>query len=102
LEKSNHDHLGKLIAYLTGMGARAAIRMVTDPRPEHLAAVAWLNESDSAAFHMVKVETVRIGESPAAPLFTSIVDPSEETKEVGETKKEIAERHGIPGGGGRN
>lgn len=95
LEKSNHDHLGKLITYLTGMGAKAAIWIVSDPRPEHVAAMAWLNESSSAEFYMVKVEAVRIGDSPAAPLFTLIVGPSEETKEVGQTKKEIAERYGI-------
>jgi hypothetical protein len=95
LDKSNHDHLGKIITYLTGMGARAAIWIVSDPRPEHVAAVAWLNESTSGAFYMVKVEAVRIGNSPAAPLFTLIVGPSEETKEVGQTKKEIAERYGI-------
>ena len=95
LEKSNHDHLGKLITYLTGMSAKAAIWIVSDPRPEHVAAVAWLDESSSAAFYMVKVEAVRIGESPAAPLFTLIVGPSEETKDVGQTKKEIAERYGI-------
>jgi hypothetical protein len=95
LEKSNHDHLGKLITYLTGMGAKAAIWIVSDPRPEHVAAIAWLNESSSAAFYMVKVEAVRIGESPAAPLFTLIVGPSEETKDVGQTKKEIAERYGV-------
>ncbi len=95
LEKSNHDHLGKLITYLTGMGAKAAIWIVSEPRPEHVAAVAWLNESSSAAFYMVKVEAVRIGESPAAPLFTLIVGPSRETQEVGKTKKELAERYGI-------
>jgi Domain of unknown function (DUF4268) len=95
LEKSNHDHLGKLITYLTGMGAKAAIWIVSDPRPEHVAAVAWLNESSSAAFYMVKVEAVRIGGSPAAPLFTLIVGPSEESKDVGQTRKEIAARYGI-------
>src|ERR1017187_2811115 len=95
LEKSNHDHLGKLITSLTGMSAKAAIWIVSDPRPEHGAAVAWLNESSSAAFYMGKVEAVRIGESPAAPLFTLIVGPSEETKDVGQTKKEIAERYGV-------
>lgn len=94
LDKSNHDHLGKVITYLTGMGARAAIWIVSDPRPEHVAAVAWLNESSSAEFYMVKVEAVRIGESPAAALFTLIVGPSEEAKEVGQAKKEIAERYG--------
>ena len=95
LEKNNHDHLGKIITYLTGMNARAAIWIVSDPRPEHVAAVAWLNESSSADFYMVKVEAVRIGDSPAATLFTLIVGPSSETKEVGQTKKEIAERYGI-------
>jgi hypothetical protein len=95
LEKSNHDHLGKLITYLTGMGAKAAIWIVADPRPEHVAAITWLNESSSADFYMVKVEAVRIGESPAAPLFTLIVGPSTETKDVGTTKKNIAERYGI-------
>jgi len=95
LEKSNHDHLGKLITYLAGMGAKAAIWVVSDPRPEHVAAVAWLNEGSSVAFYMVKVEAVRIGNSPAAPLFTVIVGPSEDTKDVGQTKKELAERYGI-------
>jgi hypothetical protein len=95
LEKSNHDHLGKLITYLSSMGAKAAIWIVSDPRPEHVAAVNWLNECSSAAFYMVKVEAVRIGDSPAAPLFTLIVGPSEETKDVGQTKKEIAQRYGI-------
>jgi uncharacterized protein DUF4268 len=93
LEKSNHDHLGKLITYLTALGAKTAIWIVSDPRPEHVAAIAWLNESSGADFYMVKVEAVRIAESPAAPLFTLIVGPSIETKEVGETKKEIAERY---------
>ena len=44
---------------------------------------------------MVKVEAVRIDESPPAPLFTLIVGPSDQTKEVGQTKKEIAERYGV-------
>ena len=95
LEKSNHDHLGKIITYLTALGAKTAIWIVSDPRPEHVAAIAWLNESSSAEFYMVKVEAVRIADSPAAPLFTLIVGPSVETKEVGETKKEIAERYFI-------
>ncbi|WP_077728241.1 DUF4268 domain-containing protein [Methylocaldum sp. 14B] len=95
LEKSNHDHLGKLITYLTAMSARAAVWIVSEPRPEHVAAIAWLNESSSADFFLVKVEAVRIGESPAAPLLTVIVRPSQETKTVGHQKKELAERHDI-------
>ena len=33
LEKSNHNHLGKVITYLTAMSAKAAIWIVSDPRP---------------------------------------------------------------------
>jgi RecB family endonuclease NucS len=36
LEKSNHDHLGKLITYLAAVEAKAAIWLVSDPRPEHV------------------------------------------------------------------
>ncbi len=95
LEKSDHDHLGKLITYLTAMSARAAVWIVSEPRPEHVAAIAWLNESSSADFYLVKVEAVRIGDSPAAPLLTIIVGPSQETKTVGHQKKELAERFDI-------
>lgn len=95
LEKSNHDHLGKLITYLTSMGARAAIWIVSEPRPEHVAAIAWLNESSSADFYLLKVEAVKIEESPPAPLLTVIVGPSRETKNVGQQKKELAERFDI-------
>lgn len=94
LEKSNHDHLGKLITYLTAMAARAAIWIVSEPRPEHVAAVAWLNESTEADFYLIKVEAVRIGNSPPAPLLTIIVGPSEDNA-IHHQKKELAERYDI-------
>jgi hypothetical protein len=58
-------------------------------------AVAWLNESSSASFYLFKVEAVRIGDSPPAPLFTLIVGPSEEGRDIGETKEKLAERYGV-------
>lgn len=93
LEKSDHDHLGKLVTYLVAMGARAAIWIVSNPRPEHIAAITWLNESSSANFYLLKVEAIQIGDSLPAPLLTVIVGPSEEGKEVGRAKQEIAERY---------
>jgi hypothetical protein len=95
LEKSDHDHLGKVITYLTAMNAKAAIWIVADPRPEHVGAITWLNEAGAAAFYLVKVEAIRIGESPPAPLLTLIVGPTEEAREVGQTKKNLAERYGL-------
>jgi hypothetical protein len=95
LEKSDHDHLWKLITYITAMQANAAIWIVKEPRPEHVAAIGWLNQSLDADFYMVKVEAVRIGESPAAPLLTLISGPSQEAKDVGMARKEFAERYAI-------
>ena len=68
LEKSNHDHLGKLITYLVTLDAKRAIWIVADPRPEHVSAIAWLNESSAANFYLLKLESIKIGESPPAPL----------------------------------
>ncbi len=95
LEKSNHDHLGKVLTYLTAMEAKTAIWIVADPRPEHVNAINWLNESSAASFYMLKLEGVRIGESLPAPLLTLIVGPSEEARQAGSAKKEIAERYQI-------
>ena len=95
LERSNHDHLGKLLTYLVAIGAKAAIWIVADPRPEHVNAITWLNESSAAAFYLLKIEGIKIGDSPPAPLLTLIVGPSEESRELGETKKELAERYSI-------
>jgi hypothetical protein len=95
LEKSNHDHLGKLITYLVAIEAKAAIWIVSEPRPEHVSAITWLNESSSASFYMLKLEAIRIGESDPAPLLTLIVGPSDATKAVGKAKLEFAERYEI-------
>jgi hypothetical protein len=93
LEKSNHDHLGKLLTYLVAIGARTGVWIVSDPRPEHVSTISWLNESSPASFYLVKVEAIKIGNSSPAALLTKVVGPSEESREVGDTKKELAERY---------
>lgn len=95
LEKSDHDHLGKLITYVANYQAKYAIWIVATPRPEHIQAVTWLNEAGAAAFYLVKIEAIQIADSLPAPLLTLIVGPSQEALEVGETKKELAERYTI-------
>ncbi|MDP2081382.1 MAG: DUF4268 domain-containing protein [Pseudotabrizicola sp.] len=95
LEKSNHDHLGKLITYLTAMNARAAIWIVSEPRPEHVAAMSWLNDNSSADFYLLKVEAVQIGDSAPAALMTMIVSPADDKSDVARTNREFAARHDI-------
>jgi hypothetical protein len=95
LERSDHDHLGKLLTYLVAIGAKTGIWIVADPRPEHVRTISWLNESSSASFYLLKVEAIRIGDSTPAPLLTLILGPSEETRKVGRTKEEWAERENL-------
>ena len=93
LGPSDHDHLGKLITYLTAIDAKVGIWIVADPKPEHINAISWLNESYSASFYLIKLEAIQIGDSLPAPMLTLIVGPSEESEQAGETKKELEERH---------
>lgn len=95
LEKSNHDHLGKILTYLTSLGAKTAIWIVSEARPEHIKAISWLNESNAASFYLIKVEAIQIEDSKPAPLLTLIVGPSEESRAIGGQKKDMAERYEI-------
>ncbi len=95
LERSNHDHLGKVLTYMVAMEAQTAVWIVSEPRPEHVSVIAWLNESSSSDFYLVKVEAVRIGLSPPAPLLTLIVGPSAETAAISRSKREYVERHDL-------
>lgn len=93
LEKSDHDHLGKLITYLASFDAKVAIWIVSEPRPEHIEAISWLNQgSNGCDFYLLKIEAIQIDNSAPAPLITKIVGPSEEAKQVGQIKKEDSER----------
>lgn len=88
LEKSNHDHLGKLLTYAVAIGADTAIWIVSEARPEHVNAISWLNEFSTVTFHLVKMEAIKVSDSPPAARLTQVVGPSEEIRKIGETKKE--------------
>lgn len=93
LEKSDHQHLGQIVTYISNLEAKKAIWIVADARNEHVNAVDWLNQTDLVSMYLVKLEAVQVNDSPPAPLFTVILQPSEETSQVGEIKKEHSERH---------
>jgi len=82
LYKSDHKHLGQILTYVSELEAKTAIWIVSEPRPEHIAAVTWLNNTKLAKFYLCKLEVVRIGESAAAPVLTKIVGPAESDEEV--------------------
>ncbi len=94
LERTDHVHLGQILTYVSNLDAKIAVWISSDPRPEHIKAVEWLNETGSGVlFYLVKVEAYRIGLSEPAAKFTIFTGPSESTEIVGDEKKEMAERH---------
>jgi len=94
LEKTDHNHLGQLLTYVSNLEAKKAIWISKEPRSEHEKAIEWLNELTSDVdFYLVKIEAFRIGDSAPAPKFTIIAGPTESGKVVGSEKKELAERH---------
>lgn len=78
LEKTNHTHLGQIIAYAAGVGAKKVIWIAESFRPEHSAALQFLNDNttDDLSFFAVEVELWRIGDSPLAPKFEVVVKPN--------------------------
>ena len=95
LERSDHSHLGQLLTYLVNLKAKTAIWIMIEPRPEHQKVINWLNENTPAdtSFYLVKTEAIRIANSPYAPLFTIMAGPDRQSKEIGDQKKEWADRH---------
>ena len=61
-----------LITTLASAWARMRIWLVADCRPDHVAAVSWLNETSQASFYLLKVEAFRIDDSPLAPLMSLV------------------------------
>lgn len=82
LDKTNHAHLGQLIAYAAGVGAKKVIWVAESFRPEHASALEFLNENttDELSFFAVEVELWRIGDSPLAPKFEVVVKPNDWVK----------------------
>lgn len=77
LAETDHRHLGQILTYAAGVGARKVIWVAESFRPEHVAALRFLNENttDDLSFFGVQVELWRIGTSPLAPKFEVVVKP---------------------------
>lgn len=84
LEPTNHDHLGKIITYASGLDAAVVVWIVASARDEHASAIEWLNKhtDDEISFFLVEVHAYKIGDSDPAPQFKIIEQPNDFVKIV--------------------
>ena len=95
LERTDHGHLGQILTYAVGIDAKSIVWISPEPRLEHIEVIEWLNEVTpiDMRWYILKLEAIKIDDSPVAPLFTIEAGPSQERKETGKVKKDVAERH---------
>lgn len=89
LEKTDHDHLGKVITYCSGLDAYTAIWIAKTFDEEHRAAIDWLNSitDDNYNFFGIEVRLFKIGDSALAPQFDIVAKPNNWSKTI---KKQVS------------
>lgn len=77
LADTDHRHLGQILTYAAGVNARTVIWVAQAFRPEHIAALDYLNDNmtEDVSFFGVQIELWRIGDSPLAPKFEVVAKP---------------------------
>lgn len=78
LESTNHDHLGKIITYASGLDADVVVWIVKTAREEHRSAIEWLNQKtlEGISFFLIEIHAYCIGDSLPAPKFEVIEKPN--------------------------
>ena len=63
LEATNHDHLGKIITYASGLEVTVVIWIVKEAREEHRSAIEWLNgkTTEDVSFFLIEIHAYKIG-----------------------------------------
>jgi hypothetical protein len=79
LNSSDHDHLGKSIAYASGVDADIIVWIAPRFYDEHRDAMQWLNENSREGVNLfaLRLEVWRIGESEPAVRLNPVIEPSE-------------------------
>jgi hypothetical protein len=84
IEKTDHRHLGQVLTYAAGLGAKTMIWVAAKFTDEHRAALDWLNDNtgQDISFFGLEIELWRIGDSIPAPKFNVVSKPNDWSKAV--------------------
>lgn len=93
LDSSDHDHLGKSIAYASGVDADIIVWIAPKFNDEHRDAIQWLNENSREGVDLfaVRLEVWKIGDSEPAVRLNPIADPSEWKEKAQRTEGELSD-----------
>ena len=87
-ERTDHTHLGQLLTYAGGLNADIIIWIAERFRPEHRAAIDWLNDNAADAdFFAVEARAVRIDDSLPALFWDIVASPNDWRRGGGGTIK---------------
>lgn len=56
LEASDHEHLGKIITYASGLSANVIVWIVRQAKEEHKSAIEWLNNNTNSDINFFLIE----------------------------------------------
>ena len=93
LDSSDHDHLGKSLAYASGVDADIIVWIAPRFYDEHRDAFQWLNQNSREGVNLfaIRVEVWTIGESEPAVRMNPIVEPSEWREKAQRPDEELSD-----------
>ena len=93
LERTDHNHLGQLLTYASGLQAVTIIWIASRFTEEHRSTLDWLNRITDTGFHFfgLEVELWRIGDSSPAPKFNIVSKPNDWSRSVAQAARAMDE-----------
>ena len=83
LETTDHNHLGQILTYASGVEAQVIVWICKEVREEHRKAIDWLNQvtNEETEFFFFFLQLIRIDDSEPAPFFKVKASPNDWSKE---------------------
>jgi len=84
LEKTDPDHLGRIMSYAAALDAYTVIWIASSFDEQYRAAIDWLNQitDEEHNFFGIEIKLFQIGDSVPAPYFKLVVQPNGWSKQV--------------------
>ncbi len=90
LEKTDPDHLGRILSYAAALNANTIIWIATEFDEQYRATIDWLNRVTDEDFNFfgIEIHLLQIGDSDYAPQFKVVAKPNGWQKQVKATSKQ--------------